>query len=331
MGIYNDNKFDAQLTDKNWLKILNIHHINGQSFNPASGKTCEQTTGDYPCTRLLRSGEKVCFEIPPMNKATTNSDYSQAGILGSEHRGFDWVNTCQTSNAFYIEYDAVTPYNEMKVRLKRAQIPGFGGDHFKKDYGYMCGFDPDSWQGDGTAAPGWLSAVKWDFKPGQNDARNQCNRANAMVWTMGWDPCPHCPPPTCTDKDGSGGDVTCAAGFSTKAGSTQCTDCANDGTECCTVTKCTGVNANAPTNGKVAWSDTDKHASVATFSCNDGFLKAGDASVTCVATTADVPWPTPGVAPTCTGEAMPEEGGRFCTGGRGFATGVVEVLLACVR
>ena len=42
------------------------------------------------------------------------------------------------------------------------------------------------------------------------------------------------PGKTCANKDGSNSRVTCGPGFLAKPGSTRCTNCANDGTECCT-------------------------------------------------------------------------------------------------
>jgi len=87
-------------------------------------------------------------------------------------------------------------------------------------------------------------------------------------------------------------DVMKASNFVCKEGYT--------GQLCDTPLKCTGNNADAPSNGKVSLTAENNHGSVATFSCNDGFEYSGDASIKCVAGTADAAWPKPSKAPTCT-------------------------------
>ena len=69
----------------------------------------------------------------------------------------------------------------------------------------------------------------------------------------------------------------------------------------CNQTKCTGKTANAPENGDVNKSKWNHHGSVATFSCNDGYVLSGRTAITCNATSADTPWPTPSEPPICKG------------------------------
>jgi len=67
----------------------------------------------------------------------------------------------------------------------------------------------------------------------------------------------------------------------------------------CSVTHCNGTGADAPENGVVTKSNSNLHASVATFSCNNGFTFSGVSSVECNAANADAEWDTPHTAPTC--------------------------------
>merc|ERR1712087_178945 len=55
----------------------------------------------------------------------------------------------------------------------------------------------------------------------------------------------------------------------------------------CTATKCRGGGAASPDNGEVSKSAGNKHGSVASFQCNDGFELIGSASITCDAASAD--------------------------------------------
>ena len=63
----------------------------------------------------------------------------------------------------------------------------------------------------------------------------------------------------------------------------------------CTATKCTGLTFG---NGNVVKSNGDRHGSMATFTCNEGFVLTDTSSTTCNAAIADATWPTP---PSCVG------------------------------
>ena len=78
----------------------------------------------------------------------------------------------------------------------------------------------------------------------------------------------------------------------------------------CTPTSCSGV-PDQIANGDVTKSNGDRHGSVATFVCNDGFKLVGTASINCSAPSANASWP---VAATCdaTECALPDSG--FGTG-----------------
>ena len=69
----------------------------------------------------------------------------------------------------------------------------------------------------------------------------------------------------------------------------------------CSPALCTGAQPANPANGKVSLSNSNRHGSKATFSCNAGFKHAGAVSITCDAKNADTAWPVPSSAASCTG------------------------------
>ena len=66
---------------------------------------------------------------------------------------------------------------------------------------------------------------------------------------------------------------------------------------------CTGLSTELA-GGNVTKSDGDKHGSVATFSCDDGFLLTGTASINCTAPSGPAPWPSPAQEPVCRGTLL---------------------------
>jgi len=130
----------------------------------------------------------------------------------------------------------------------------------------------------------------------------------------------------CTCNPGYSGDdcatvptCTCTGGTEAVATDGSCeVDAAEDCTACntgytldgqvCNVNTCSNTPA-APTDGTVVFSATNDNGSIATFACNppsllspSGFAQSGDATVTCAATTSNLPWGTATNPPTCTGQ-----------------------------
>ena len=65
----------------------------------------------------------------------------------------------------------------------------------------------------------------------------------------------------------------------------------------CTAATCTGL-VDQFFNGNVVKSNANFHGSVATFTCNDGFIITGTESITCDAPSTNTSWPA---APICVG------------------------------
>ena len=64
--------------------------------------------------------------------------------------------------------------------------------------------------------------------------------------------------------------------------------------------RCTGFPVEIG-HGDISKSDGDMNGSVATFSCDDGFVLTGTASITCSVVDELAPWPTPEQKPVCNG------------------------------
>ena len=55
-------------------------------------------------------------------------------------------------------------------------------------------------------------------------------------------------------------------------------------------------------SGTVGFSDSDDHASIATFACSSGYTQSGDTTVTCDATADRTAWPS--ATAVCTGDYL---------------------------
>ena len=109
---------------------------------------------------------------------------------------------------------------------------------------------------------------------------------------------PECtlPVPDCTIDNSNkqlGSECKCVPGFT---GDITWDGSAYSGT--CTATQCTSPPAK-PDNGDVAFTGVNQDGSVATFSCNTGYELVNSVAITCDAVSADMPWPTPAIAPEC--------------------------------
>ena len=82
---------------------------------------------------------------------------------------------------------------------------------------------------------------------------------------------------TCANTDGNNSPATCGSGFTANAGTTSCTTCANDGTECCTATTTSPATPNSTTPNFLVfqpddlsyyWADAPIHPSKNTANVN---------------------------------------------------------------
>ena len=153
----------------------------------------------------------------------------------------------------------------------------------------------------GTACeclPGFKGDITWNNRATTSTCtQTQCTGLDALTGVI--------VTKSRSDQHGSVATFTCEPGFMLTGAQNVSCSAPNDDSNWpvpdptpCTPTQCTN-SPTGPRDGFVHFNNSDKHQSVATFSCKPGFKLNGTDSIQCIAQSADKDWPTPDVTPTC--------------------------------
>ena len=149
-----------------------------------------------------------------------------------------------------------------------------------------------------TCLPGFKGDITWNNRATTSTCtQTQCTGLDALTGVI--------VTKSRSDQHGSVATFTCEPGFMLTGAQNVSCSAPNDDSNWpvpdptpCTPTQCTN-SPTGPRDGFVHFNNSDKHQSVATFSCKPGFKLNGTDSIQCIAQSADKDWPTPDVTPTC--------------------------------